>query len=188
VLSRDEGEDFRKFWDRYSESRGFSGDPKWAEVRDIAVRRFNLGYERSRVEDKLIDYMVGFEALLLPGVEGELGYRMSLRAAALLGEGPHDRAAVQRNVKKAYTLRSDIVHGSRKKHKRIKLYEPAGCGDGRRLVDMEVTLAQFVQGIEEHLRSVIKELDERGERKQLQQTMDDLDDEVARGFASSGDE
>lgn len=188
VLSGDEAEDFLKFWDTHSGRREFSADPKWADVRDIAVRRFNLGYERSRVEDKLIDYMVGFEALLLPGVKGEYGYRMSLRAAALLGEDPHRRAAVQKNVKKAYTVRSDIVHGSGKKHKTIKLHEAVGCGERRSLVDREVTLAEFVQVVESYLRTVINELGERRERKRLQHIMDDLDDEIVKGFSSVGDE
>jgi hypothetical protein len=189
TLSRHEADDFLEFWDRFSQAReSCSDDPKKAEVLDIALRRFNTGYERSGAEDKLIDQMVGFEALLLPNVEGEYGYRMSLRAATLLGEDPHHRAAVQKNMKKAYSVRSEIVHGSRKKHETITLYGAEGCGDGRRLVDGEVTLAEFVLVTEDYLRSVIKKLHERPQSEQLDHIMDALDDEVVRGFSNAGED
>ena len=50
-----------------------------------ALRRFNYGYEKNRVDEKLIDYIISFEALLLHDTTGELQYRLALRTAHTLG-------------------------------------------------------------------------------------------------------
>ena len=60
---------------------------------DLAMRRFNLAYERLMFEDRLIDYMIGLEALLLRSEEQqELGFRLALRGSRLLGHDPNARS------------------------------------------------------------------------------------------------
>ena len=53
--------------------------------------------------------MIAFEALLLPET-AELALRLSLRVANLLRD-IRDRQQVFRTMKKAYKLRSSVVHG-----------------------------------------------------------------------------
>lgn len=77
----------------------------------LAARRLGYSYERYRLEDQIVDLIVALEALLSPGNEGELEYRISLRSAYLIGNGPRLRSEIFRVVKLAYNVRSRIVHG-----------------------------------------------------------------------------
>lgn len=79
---------------------------------NIAMRRLNLGMERRNIEDKLIDYMIGFEALYLPDENNELTFRLSLRIAYLMGDRKN-RKEIFNFVKKMYVTRSKIVHGNK---------------------------------------------------------------------------
>jgi hypothetical protein len=80
----------------------------------IALNRFTDGYERTRLEDKVIDYVVGLEALYLRGeAPGEFGYKMSHRASVLLSDNMEKQREIFEAVKKSYTLRSKIVHGKK---------------------------------------------------------------------------
>ena len=83
------------------ESRGFT-------ALDEVLRRFNSSYH-GEPEDRLIDQMIAFESLYI-GDDKELGYKLALRAAFLLGRG---RAKIFSNMKKAYALRGQIVHGNK---------------------------------------------------------------------------
>jgi hypothetical protein len=91
-------------WER-KKSEGHSG---------IALGRFTDGYERTRLEDKLIDYMIGLEALYLQGEGlGEFGYKMAHRAAVLLSDEKEERKKIFGMMKESYALRSKIVHGGK---------------------------------------------------------------------------
>lgn len=51
----------------------------------IALNRFTDGYERFRHEDKVIDFMIGLEALYLQGEgTGEFSYKMAHRVSSFL--------------------------------------------------------------------------------------------------------
>ena len=77
----------------------------------IAAKRFATSFEKQGNEDKLIDYVIGLEALL--GRENEaISYRIPLRLATLIGGGPAERIRVFDTSKKSYDLRSNLVHGS----------------------------------------------------------------------------
>lgn len=79
----------------------------------VALNRFMDGYERVRLEDKIIDYMVGLEALYLRGNGmGEFGYKMSHRVSVLLSDKKKQRQLFD-DMKDAYNLRSRIVHGGK---------------------------------------------------------------------------
>jgi len=75
----------------------------------IPLSRFNFAYDREKPEDKLIDYVTALESLLVKEMQ-ELSYRLSLRASLLLGNNSKKREEIYNMVKKAYTLRSKIVH------------------------------------------------------------------------------
>jgi hypothetical protein len=78
---------------------------------NIPLRRFNSSYQ-GPPEDKLIDHMIAFESLYL-GYDQELKYRLALRVAVLLGRDEVERKTIFGKMRKAYKLRSDIVHGNR---------------------------------------------------------------------------
>jgi hypothetical protein len=78
-----------------------------------ALRRFNFACERDRLEDRFVDHMIALESLLLAdGERQELGYRLRLRGAVLLGDEPQRREEIAELIKYAYGARSRIVHGA----------------------------------------------------------------------------
>jgi len=79
---------------------------------DRALSRFADGYERVKLEDKIMDYMIGLEALYLQGESsGELGYRFAHRMSVLLAAEKKERQQLFSQTTKSYKLRSRIVHG-----------------------------------------------------------------------------
>lgn len=80
----------------------------------LALRRFNYSYERSRPEDRLIDQMIAFETLFLADIgdddRSEKRFRLALRVSYFLDPGPN-RKAINLDMKKAYDMRSTVVHG-----------------------------------------------------------------------------
>jgi len=109
-LNNSEIPNFLNFWKDFA-----SLDQKKYRFLDIATERFYLSQERIRQpEDKLIDIMIGLEALYLRDNK-ELSYKLSTRAAFMLEKNPGKRKKIFALVKKAYGIRSDIVHGSKLK-------------------------------------------------------------------------
>ena len=82
----------------------------------VAQRRLSLGIERKELEDRLIDYMIGLEALYLPDGNQELSFRLSLRVAFLLCSDLTKRKEMYKFIKGMYDTRSNIVHGTKHKH------------------------------------------------------------------------
>jgi len=76
---------------------------------DIALRRFNSSY-CGELEDRLIDQMIAFESLYIAD-DKELGYKLANRTAFFLGKR---RSKIFGEMKKAYDLRGQIVHGNKK--------------------------------------------------------------------------
>jgi hypothetical protein len=163
VLSNDEIPAFLEFWQFYQKVRLV----KRSQV-EIALRRFNFAYERKRPEDKLIDYMIGFEALLLKQ-EQELRYKLALRGSALLGKNPEERERIFGELQGAYKQRNKIVHGDTPK-------EVIGIGGKK------IQFNEFVSRIEEHLRSAIKEFLARCEQQSASEVIKALDEMIVRGF------
>ncbi len=101
---------------------------------NIAIRRFNYAYEREKAEDKLVDYMIAFEALYFKsGETGELLYRLATRVSRLLRQSFEDRKLVFKKMKDFYDKRSAVVHG-----------EPTNIGQ------------DFLNEVEDYLRNSIK--------------------------------
>ncbi|MHC1592740.1 MAG: hypothetical protein ACXQT1_01510, partial [Methermicoccaceae archaeon] len=79
----------------------------------LPLGRFNDAYSRMKDEDRLVDYIIVLESLLLSGGEmSEMSYRLGLRAAHLLAKSAEDRERIFETVKAAYDLRSRVVHGN----------------------------------------------------------------------------
>lgn len=104
-LTIDEVPNFLDFWKQF----------KQAQIKENALktslRRFTFVYERGRAEDRLIDYIIALEALLLEN-EPELRLKLSLRGAALLDNNdPQTRKKVFHELHEGYKQRNNIAHG-----------------------------------------------------------------------------
>lgn len=108
-----------------------------------AVRRFNLTQERADLTDRLVDCVVGLEALYLADRGSELRYRLSLRTAVHLGKTPEERWRIFYLVQAAYDERSSEIHGDRAETEQITV-------GGR-----AISLRDFVEEACEVLRGAI---------------------------------
>ena len=104
-LSEEEVCAFLELWERHSKIFD-SVDHRLS----LAIKRFNGYYDRETPEDGIIDTFIGFEALLTEN-NHEITYKLSLRAANLIGESAEEREAIFADIKAGYGLRSTLVHG-----------------------------------------------------------------------------
>lgn len=110
-------EDFRRFFEiipNYFDLLFNPNSPKSIQGFGVAIRRFRSIYERYLPDDpeRLLDIGIAFEAIFLnDGNHQELKYRLSLRAAKLLGKTLEERRNIFHIVKNLYDLRSAIAHG-----------------------------------------------------------------------------
>ena len=111
VLTAAEALHFKRFWHRFRRI-------KPTKALRIAVNRFDLAYRNEHPGERLIDYMIALEALYTGDVQ-ELAYKLALRAAFFLGKTREERNSIFHILKKAYTVRSQIVHGQEPKDKVI---------------------------------------------------------------------
>ena len=95
---------------------------KWAEFTkkvsnqkiEVAIRRYLSAItERSDMADSLVDAVIGLENLF--GQRTGIGLAIASSVARLLGAEESQREEIFGKVKKIYTARSDIVHGSKKR-------------------------------------------------------------------------
>ena len=76
----------------------------------ISLRRFNAAISKSSMEDQIIDLAVCLESTF--DSSGEISFRFSLFNALLAGGPLGDRIQNHEKLKKFYSQRSKIVHGS----------------------------------------------------------------------------
>lgn len=110
---------------------------------DTALGRLADAETRTRPNDRLIDAVIGMEAMLLAGLRGELRYRFSLHYSTLF-DSPEERFAAFREAKDLYDLRSTIAHGAGVNEKRYRI--------GRD----KFTLAEAAMRATEALRSIVR--------------------------------
>ncbi len=160
-LSRDHIESFKEFYvDLSSKSANLDGNKE--RIINLAIKRFNNSYERADHEDRLIDLIIGFEALLLPEKD-ELGLRLALRTAVMLEQDAGKRQDIYLNVKAAYRLRSDIVHGE-------------SVGRSIKVGTSNIVLENFVDKIQRYAsRSILAMLDAL-QTQSREKIVEDLDD------------
>jgi hypothetical protein len=108
-LGPDECEKAIELCNRFVELRG--KDKSW--LRLVLTWLNHAMLELPPVEAS-INLGVALESLFLSDLNkrdrGEYRFRLSLRAAWFLGDGPSKRREIQRNARKAYDLRSEAVH------------------------------------------------------------------------------
>ena len=117
---------------------------------EISFDRFNNSYARTTSDDGIIDIAIALESSLLSGIKVELGYRLSLRGAALLRD-TRDPAETAEELKRLYDVRSEIVHGG------ASLDAFARTTRGKKLLK-EVSAHEYSARMHGLLREVIAEL------------------------------
>jgi len=128
TLTKLEGSKFKKFWESLDKI-DFDALPQLS----IALSRFNFAYERDKLEDKLIDFMVAFEALFFKeGEFGEFRHKLAVRVSRLLEPEYKKRKAIVEKMNEFYDERSMVVHGEK--------------------VDLK---SDFINSVEDHLRKSI---------------------------------
>lgn len=112
LLTDQRSDAFKEFWSAMSPLH-LSKSQKKGDIRlDIALRRFNASYWEKAIEDRFIDLMIGFEALI--GDQGvEATNRLINRLCLLLGQDDAERISMRWFLKKSYDARSAILHGRR---------------------------------------------------------------------------
>jgi Apea-like HEPN len=164
TLSAEEVPALRELWELVQATR------LGAERRlSTAMNRFNFGYERPRPEDKLTDFLIGFEALLLKKNERqELEYRLALRGSRLVGKGEDERSQVFDLLKAAYSQRSTIVHGG------IPKATVTVAGE-------QIPFHSFVDRVEDLLRHAIRAFLEQGRELSESTIINRLDRSIVTG-------
>lgn len=98
-LTSDEVASFLLFWGSYR---------KLSAARHInrAIKRFMASTSTLDLEDKLVDSIMGFEALF-----GFSGYRLAHYVSGLMGRTTSERVGIVELMDAAYVARSAITHG-----------------------------------------------------------------------------
>lgn len=155
---------FVRFWADFQRQRS----KKRSRV-ELALRRFNLAYERLLPEDRLIDCVIALEALLLRAEEQqELAFRMALRGSRLLGRDPDARSDLFSRFRSAYRVRSEIVHGG-------SVPTEVVIGSTR------LPFNQFVDAVADDVRCSIRKMLELTETAGETQVIAALDEKAIRG-------
>ena len=75
-----------------------------------ASKKFHTALQENFLEDRLLNLITALEGLYLPDTSQELKYKLAVRAAIILGKTPKERNKIFDVLRKAYDLRSRIVH------------------------------------------------------------------------------
>jgi hypothetical protein len=73
-------------------------------------------YDRAplTVAEQIVDLVTTLESVL--GTGTEIAFKLAFRVAAILGANGDDQARIFRDMKKLYSIRSSIVHGTYRTH------------------------------------------------------------------------
>jgi hypothetical protein len=109
LLKTEEIEDFRRMANLVNNI-----DFESRKSLTIACERFSRSYEERRVDERIIDFMIGFESLFLKGKAStaNIGRFIGLGCSMLLGRNDTERAKINDFLVEAYAIRNKIVHGS----------------------------------------------------------------------------
>jgi hypothetical protein len=150
-LQADEAEEFRHFYNALVQARTVH------PALDVAVRRYGDAVGRTRPDDQLTDLIIALEALLLTDSErGEKRFQVALRVAAYLERGETKRRDILGFVKRAYDVRSSIVHGGAPRQRDLRNIS----GEG---VELQAFADEAMDVVRDLLRQVTEEIEETGE-------------------------
>lgn len=87
----------------------------FGKMLNIALSRLNIAAERVSPEDGILDALIALEAVYGDG-QGAIGYKIGMRCAVFLETEWEMRSKIKDDIAKAYSWRSAVVHGSKKKN------------------------------------------------------------------------
>lgn len=102
---------------------------------ELAAERLAEAEGRTRQRDRLLDAVIGLEAVLLFNTrkEGELRYRFALNYSTL-ADSLEDRYSQFRLAQAVYDTRSDIAHGARVDEEKVRKRAHEACQMLRRVI------------------------------------------------------
>lgn len=107
ILNKRKMKELFEFFHKYQDLNFSEREMKFLQV---AINRFSSAIENENSEDKIVDYVIALESLLLSS-PGEASLRISARTAVLLGKNDDEREFLWKFMRQSYNLRSGIVHG-----------------------------------------------------------------------------
>ena len=115
-ILNDEIPEFRKFWRKF---RCVMTNQQHYLL--MPLRRLMFGAERVRLDDELIDYVVGLEALLSKKDDQhtEIRYRFGVRGCVVLASKKAERKKYFKEMQAIYDMRSKIIHGAIVSHEQL---------------------------------------------------------------------
>jgi len=151
-LSIDECDQLIAFWNRFS-----SFDWEKSNALRTAVSRFMTSYNRryfkteemrKNLEDSLVDIIFGLESLCAAEGSGDITYKLSVHGTILAGinKSNEERWEIYNTLKKAYDIRSKIVHGGSKIDSEIKIPH----------INIKYSLEELVHQTQRYLAEAIK--------------------------------
>lgn len=84
--------------------------PNRSRSMEIAIARFNMAWDRSNADDRLIDLVIALEALYMNVDEEMIGSSVSKRASDFLEDESDAKSQLKRDIKNWYKARSCIAH------------------------------------------------------------------------------
>lgn len=77
----------------------------------LALRRWRDSADRTRDDDRLIDYWIALEAMFMPDSDKKIKETVSRRASRYTGADPAAQATIKEQLRESYKRRSELVHG-----------------------------------------------------------------------------
>ena len=114
----------------------------------LPIRQFNRSCQREREEDKILDYTIALESVLLRDVGEELSYRLALRGANLLRRTRDPKTTFDR-IRCLYKIRSYIVHEGQTSR---------GPKAAKAIKNIGMQPHQFMQSLEVLVRDLLQEI------------------------------
>lgn len=133
----------------------------------LALGRLNLSTTRSAVEDRIVDAVVGLEAIYLTKESAELSYRLAIRISAHQEPDAKGRMDLFNKVRFLYDVRSRLVHGG------IEKLSTYGKFNSNKHFSNEIELVDFARDIlRQGCKSVVMDLSRAHDWKTYHQRMD----------------
>lgn len=87
---------------------------------EVALHQFSAACAQKSDADAIIGFTIALEALFVPGLAGENGYRFRLNGARYLGSTESERQKIYYDLKNLYAIRSQLVHGGPAKETQLR--------------------------------------------------------------------
>lgn len=120
----------------------------------LSSLRYIRSLARREYDDRVIDLMIGLEAMLSGSSEAGIALRISQRLAHLLSKDKDGRREIKEIVFKAYKYRSDLVHGNKRQADYLENSVLKGRKDKQQIPPEEVM--QIAGDLTDLVREAIK--------------------------------